>query len=150
MHTACLEIVRASVSVVTTRCCWGGGRSVNEKVWIGVQWSPPDVTIQGSEIGPQVWWLGEGEGVSSQIWCPEVGPKVWCLGRGGGYTTMWAIPWCIWYYLHTPLEQTDTCENITFPQRYLTIKYPRNISIPCRYKKLGYQNILIIDLELKF
>ena len=36
----------------------------------------------------------------------------------GGYPTMWRIPWCIWCYL-SPCEQTDACENTTFPQRYL-------------------------------
>ena len=35
-----------------------------------------------------------------------------------GYPTMWRIPWCIWCYL-SPCEQTDACQNTTFPQRYL-------------------------------
>ena len=49
------------------------------------------------------------------------GPQVWCPG-GWGFTLpdlSWGYPimWCIWWY--PPLEQIDTYENITFPQRYL-------------------------------
>ena len=37
-----------------------------------------------------------------------------------GYSTMWPIPWCILCYTPPgPREQTDTCENIIFSQRYL-------------------------------
>ena len=41
----------------------------------------------------------------------EAGPKsdLW------GSPTMWPIPGCIWCYLRTSCEQTDACENITFP-----------------------------------
>ena len=54
-----------------------GSRSINEQVWTGLQWSPPDVTWEGRSLG--LMW--------------------------GGHPTMWPITWCIWCYL-PPLPVT--------------------------------------------
>ena len=74
IHTAHLQTIPASVSVATTRCCsqrWG--RSTNEQVWTGLQWSPPDVTNRGrgrspglmSGVGRGGLWRGRSPGLMS-------------------------------------------------------------------------------------
>ena len=98
-----------------------GGRSSNEQVWTGLQWSPPDVTCRGGSQNEQVW-------AGLHWWPPEVtnggrGPQVWCLGVPyltfsweRWYPTMWPIP-MMHLMLPSPSPQkTDAYENITFPQ----------------------------------
>ena len=105
MHTAPLETVRASVSVATTKTSlWGGGgiRSLNEQLWIGLQWSPPVVTSRGCFVGPRFdvrEWEGRPPGLM--------------LGRGR------VVPYHVTYpkmHLDRSSGQTNTYENITFPQ----------------------------------
>ena len=79
-------------SVATTRChSWRGGRSPNDQVRTGLQWSPLDVTSRG----------GRSPGLMSG-------------GRGCPYNVTYSM---IYLMLPTPpCERTDACENITFPQ----------------------------------
>ena len=93
MRTTNLETMHALVSVVTRGRCG----SLNEQVWTGLQWSPPDVT----------------KGSRSQVWCTGVG--------GYPYHVTYSIMLLMLpTYLH---GQTDTCENITFPQLCLPVVY---------------------------
>ena len=61
--------------------------SLNEQVWTGLQWSPPDATSRG--------------------------PKVWCPG-GILPCDLSHDTFDVTY--PTSCEQTDACENITFSQ----------------------------------
>ena len=74
---------------IATTRCHSQGRS--SKVWTGLQWPPPDVTSRGS-------------------------PHLMSRGR---YPTMWQYP--LIHLISPPsfYEQTDACENFTFPQTYL-------------------------------
>ena len=109
MYTACLETMHASVSVATNRChSWGV--SQNEQVWTGFQWSPPDVTSRGF---PGL--MSRGSGVPCLTFSGVGGVTLPHLSEGStlpcgpSYEAFDAIP-------H---EQTNACENITFPQTYL-------------------------------
>ena len=56
---------------ITRRHFWGG-RSPNEQVWIGLQWSPPDFTSRDTRrvgIAPQVW-CPRWQKICAQVWCP--------------------------------------------------------------------------------
>ena len=79
----------------------GGGVSSNEQVWTGLQYWPPGVTNRG--LGLEL-----GLGVS----------HVPCLMVRGVRGSLFTEVQCITGNGHmgTPREQTDTSENITFPQ----------------------------------
>ena len=88
------------------------GESPNEQVWRGLQWPTPDVTSKGvprSDVQGVPYLAFPGRWYAT--W-PFLAVE---------YPTIWPIPWCIWWYLPQPppCKQTDACECITFPQRYL-------------------------------
>ena len=83
----------------------------------------------------------QGEG--AQVWCPEG-------RREGGYTT-WPFPggaYNVTYpmmhlMLPSSCEQTDACENITFPQAYLR-------AVKNRHSTLKFLFILIFQQWTKW
>ena len=61
---------------------------------------------------------------------------------------MWHIPWCIWCYLTTPHEQTDTCENIAFPKLSLrAVIKPNPLRFSCQTEEIMMQ-FLVINVEI--
>ena len=95
--TACLETVCASLSKAITRCHPGG--SPNEHVWLGLQWSPPDVTIRGSYVWcPGAWVWGWGKG--AQVWCWKGGGQGW----EGSYTVISNVSWVMVTYI-SPVDR---------------------------------------------
>ena len=89
MHTARLETVRASASVATTRYCSG---------WSQMNKSPV--------IATRCQFRGGG----SQVSCPEGNLPDLSWGGGPYYVT-----YPIMHLVLPPCEQTDACDNITFP-----------------------------------
>ena len=72
------------------------GRSLNEQVWTGLQWWPPDV--------------------SGRAWvCPLRGRV--CQKGSDRYVqgTMWPIPWCTWCYLSLTVDRQTPVK--TLPSR---------------------------------
>ena len=94
--TTALKTINASVSVSVTRCHskWVG-LSQNEQVWTGLQWSPPDATRR--------MLLG----LMSRGTLPYI-------SQGVSYH----VTYSMMHSMLSPCEQTNTCENNTFPQRY--------------------------------
>ena len=69
--------------------------SSSKQVGTGLQYWSPDVSSRGCPRS-NVW--------GSQTWCPAAGPVQWDSRHHG-------------QWLHgDPCEETDACENITFPQ----------------------------------
>ena len=82
-------------STATTRCCSKGGPQMNKFK-----------QVSSDDHQMSLAWI-------SQVWCLGGGAPYLTFPRGtllafpGGYSTMWPTP--------HPHEQTDACENITFP-----------------------------------
>ena len=108
MHTARLETIQASVSVATTRYCFWGP---NEQVWIGRQWSPPDLNSRGNKV---LGLMSEGRKRG------ERGTLSFDLSHDPFDVTS-----------HPLCERTDACESITFPQ--LSAKLPKTNTLQNQY-----------------
>ena len=87
-----------------------GGGVINEQVWTGLQWWPPDVISRGPGLGVYVWCWETGLGVIYLI--SRRGP-----GPVGLYSEVQYIMGNGHMGTACPLSRmTDTTENITFPQ----------------------------------
>ena len=106
-----------SAKILPNNFAWGGGESSREHVLTGPYWWPWNVGSEGSDRFP-----GLREGQEGRVWGRGMGRG---RGKEKGVMPPGLMSWGILYHvtysnmhvIYLPLcGQTDTCENITFPQ----------------------------------